>query len=183
MRRPRDWGSNGKAAVIDPQDREDYPGKGLRFLIRSVHRAFARVIEAEISADTPITYAQWSFLRVLWREDGLSQRELSERLGLMANTTVISLNIMESRGWVKRQRDTNDRRRINIFLTREGRGLKRLLPAVRRINKLSVEGIPARDIVLMQATLEKMLDRLEAQLEQLSTKEKPSGLSPVVPAK
>ena len=172
MRRPRDWGSDGRTIVINPQDQEEYPGKGLRFLIRSVHRAFARVVEAEISADTPITYAQWSFLRVLWREDGLSQRELSERLGLMANTTVIGLNILESRGWVKRKRDSNDRRRINVYLTREGRDLKRLLPVVRRINKLSVEGIPARDITTVQATLEKMLDRLEAQLERVSAKEK-----------
>src|SRR5262245_11569195 len=102
MRRLRDWGSDGQGVVLSSQDQEEYPGKGLRVLIRSVHRAFARVIEAELSADTPITYAQWSFLRVLWREDGLSQRELSERLGLMANTTVISLNILESRGWVRR---------------------------------------------------------------------------------
>jgi DNA-binding MarR family transcriptional regulator len=73
---------------------------------------------------------------------------------------------------VKRRRDTNDRRRINIFLTKEGRDLKRLLPTVRRINILSVEGIPARDIATVQATLEKMLDRLEAQLDRVSAKEK-----------
>ena len=90
----------------------------------------------------------------------------------MANTTVMGLNILESRGWVKRKRDSNDRRRINVYLTREGRDLKRLLPVVRRINKLSVEGIPARDITTVQATLEKMLDRLEAQLERVSAKEK-----------
>jgi DNA-binding MarR family transcriptional regulator len=172
MRRPRDWKTGTTRSDLspdDPADQEEYAGKGLRFLIRSVHRGFARLIEAEIGADTPITYAQWSFLRVLWREDGLSQRELSERLDLMENTTVVGLNIMEKRGWITRERDPEDRRRFKVLLTREGRALKRLLPHVRKVNRLSVEGIAEADIEIMRRTLEGMLNRLEDALERSSS--------------
>jgi len=172
MRRPRDWKTGTTRSDLspdDPTDQEEYAGKGLRFLIRSVHRGFSRLIEAEIGTDTPITYAQWSFLRVLWREDGLSQRELSERLDLMENTTVVGLNIMEKRGWITRERDPEDRRRFKVLLTREGRALKRLLPHVRKVNRLSVEGIAEADIDTMRRTLEGMLNRLEDALERSST--------------
>jgi DNA-binding MarR family transcriptional regulator len=171
MRRPRDWKNGVTRSDLspdDPADQEDYAGKGLRFLIRSVHRGFSRLIEAEIGTDTPITFAQWSFLRVLWREDGISQRELSQRLDLMENTTVVGLNIMEKRGWITRERDVDDRRRVKVVLTKEGRALKRLLPRVRKINKLSVEGIAESDIDIMRETLEKILSKLETALADFS---------------
>ena len=51
-----------------------------------------------------VTRGQWYFLRVLWEEDGLSQRELSVRVGMMEPTTVIALRSMEKAGLVRRAR-------------------------------------------------------------------------------
>jgi DNA-binding MarR family transcriptional regulator len=181
MRRPRDWKhgvTRSDLSPDDPADQEDYAGKGLRFLIRSVQRGFSRLIEAEIGTDTPITFAQWSFLRVLWREDGISQRELSQRLDLMENTTVVGLNIMEKRGWITRERNPDDRRRVRVLLTKEGRALRRLLPRVRKINKLSVEGLAESDIDIMQRTLEGMLTRLETALANSTANRSAAGAGP-----
>ena len=60
------------------------------------NRAFQRLLERRI-APYGVTRGQWYFLRVLWEEDGLSQRELSARVGMMEPTTVIALHSMEKR--------------------------------------------------------------------------------------
>ena len=60
------------------------------FLVRDANRAFQRLLEKRI-ASYGVARGQWYFLRVLWNEDGLSQRELSARVGTMEPTTVIAL--------------------------------------------------------------------------------------------
>jgi hypothetical protein len=53
-------------------------GGSLGYLVRDANRAFQRLLERRISPHG-VTRGQWYFLRVLWEEDGLSQRELSAR--------------------------------------------------------------------------------------------------------
>ena len=67
------------------------------YLVRDAHRAFQRLLERRI-APYGVTRGQWYFLRVLWNADGLSQRELSMRVGMMEPTTVIALRSMERTG-------------------------------------------------------------------------------------
>ena len=67
------------------------------YLVRDAHRAFQRLLERRIAA-YGVTRGQWYFLRVLWNADGLSQRELSARVGMMEPTTAIALRSMEARG-------------------------------------------------------------------------------------
>lgn len=74
-----------------------------------------------------ITLGMWYFLRVLWEEDGLSQRELSDRVGTMEPTTLEAIRAMEAKGLVRRERDANDGRKRLVFLTEQGRALEELL--------------------------------------------------------
>lgn len=140
-------------------------GRGLRYLVRFVNRAYTKLVEAELRKHVDITYAQWSFIRVLCDEDGLSQRELSDRNGLMENTTFVALNIMQTRGWVRRQRDTTDKRRWLIYLTAEGRGLGRLHPLVEKTARIAVENVPPETITFVRQGLRQMLGNLETALE------------------
>src|SRR5262249_41596798 len=79
------------------------------YLVRDAHRAFQRLLEKRITAHG-ITRGQWYFLRVLWNKDGLSQRALSSRVGMMEPTTVIALRSMERAGLIRRSRSADDRR-------------------------------------------------------------------------
>jgi DNA-binding MarR family transcriptional regulator len=54
--------------------------------------------------------------------DGGPQQELAEALCMDANNVVLLLNELEQLGFVARRRDTADRRRHVVQLTREGRG-------------------------------------------------------------
>jgi DNA-binding MarR family transcriptional regulator len=86
------------------------------FLVRDANRAFQRLLEKRI-AGYGLKRGQWYFLRVLWAEDGLSQRELSARVGTMEPTTVIALRSMERSGLIRRVRSADDKRKAQVRLT------------------------------------------------------------------
>src|SRR5580658_9585237 len=101
------------------------------YLVRDAHRAFQRLLERRI-APHGVTRGQWYFLRVLWITDGLSQRELSGRVGMMEPTTVIALRSMERSGLIRRVRGADDRRKVRVFLTTKAKRLRNELLGVAR---------------------------------------------------
>ena len=100
-------------------DLHDSPGYQLRQAARAMHRVLqARLVPYRINI------GMWYFLRVLWAEDGLTQRELSRRIGIREPTTLHTVAVMERNGLVKRVRNAADRRKVNVFLTTKGRALE-----------------------------------------------------------
>jgi DNA-binding MarR family transcriptional regulator len=82
-----------------------------------------------------IPWSVWYFLRALWDDDELTQRELTARVGMRQPTTVSALQTMEHLGLVTLRRDAEDRRKLRICLTDKGRRLKeKLLPDVIALN-------------------------------------------------
>ena len=67
------------------------PGNSIGYLTRIAFRFFSRALEMRTAAHG-VSSGQWRFLRVLWLEDGLTQRELSRRVGMREPTTVIALS-------------------------------------------------------------------------------------------
>jgi DNA-binding MarR family transcriptional regulator len=57
---------------------------------------------------------------VIARHQPVSQREISDHLGLDASDVVGVLDILEAAHMVQRQRDPNDRRRHAVVLTERG---------------------------------------------------------------
>ena len=151
--------------VLEPHPGEPEEGRGLRYLVRAVNRAYTKLIETRLGPHIEITYPQWSFIRVLSQQEGLSQRELAERVGLMENTTLVALNVMERRGWVRRERDKTDRRRLLVYLTEEGRAMERLRPLVRQANRAAIKGLDQPGVDALRHGLKAMLANLEEELE------------------
>jgi MarR family transcriptional regulator, organic hydroperoxide resistance regulator len=134
------------------------------YLVRDAHRAFQRLLERRIAA-YGVARGQWYFLRVLWIADGLSQRELSARVGMMEPTTVIALRGMEAAGLIRRVRSDDDRRKVRVFLTAKAKRLrKELLTVARGITEDAEQGIAARDLAAFRRIIARMtanLDRIE----------------------
>jgi len=137
------------------------PGRSVGYLVRQTHRAFTRSLQARI-APHGVSIGMWFFLRALWQEDGISQRELSDRVGMMEPTTASALNTMERRGFVRRLRNRTDRRVVNVFLTERGRALKReLLPLAAEVNDVALRGVAGQELTRLRAVLEKLQANLE----------------------
>lgn len=134
------------------------------YLVRDAHRAFQRLLERRI-APYGVARGQWYFLRVLWIHDGLSQRELSARVGMMEPTTVIALRSMEKAGLIHRERSDHDRRKVRVLLTVKAKRLRNELLAVARgITDASEEGVAVRDLAAFRRVIARMtanLDRIE----------------------
>lgn len=122
------------------------PLHSIGYLTRINFRAFSRALE-KLTFTHGVSAGQWRFLRVLWDQDGLSQRQLAERTGTTEATTVRSVNGLLNSGLITRTRVKDDRRRMRIRLTAKGRKLRaELLPMVIEVNERALKGISKKDV-------------------------------------
>jgi DNA-binding MarR family transcriptional regulator len=139
-------------------------GGSIGYLVRDANRAFQRVLERRI-APHGISRGQWYFLRVLWEEDGLSQRELSARVGMMEPTTVIALRGMEKAGLIHRVRSADDKRVTRVHLTPKARRMRyRLLRVSEGVNEVGAAGIDRGELDRFRQVIARLtanLDRVE----------------------
>ncbi len=141
-------------------------------LVRDASRAFTRAIQERL-ARHGIPYSYWAFLRVLWKSDGMTQKELSERAGLMANTTFSAMRTMEAEGYIVRSQLPTNKKNVYVHLTREGRALqKKLLPVVDEPNVLCIEGLSRAEVQVARRVLIAMIDSL-ARDESFRARENP----------
>jgi DNA-binding MarR family transcriptional regulator len=137
------------------------PGQSSGYLVRDAHRAFQRLLEKRI-APYGVTRGQWYFLRVLWTEDGLSQRELSARVGMMEPTTVIALRSMEKSGLIRRVRSSDDKRRSQVWLTAKAQRMRNELLAVARgITDEAEAGIARGELAAFRRVIAQMTANLD----------------------
>ncbi len=149
--------------IVDEVDAGQDAAVPVGGLIRDVQRAWARTLGARIAREG-VTMGQWYFLKALWEGDGLTQRELSYRVGMMEPTTVTAVSAMERRGLVVRVRNVGDRRKMNVFLTERGRQLKdRLLPMEREVSDQAAQGLSADMRNALNAGLATMLHNLSEE--------------------
>ncbi len=111
---------------------------------------------APIGAD-PRTYA---VLLALASDDGQSQRQLSERLGIHRNAMVTVIDNLEQQGLAKRLPHPDDRRAVAVTLTAKAR---RLLPALHDQGRTLEDQIVAPLSAKERATLRRLLQRVAAE--------------------
>ena len=140
--------------------REAVPDDRLAHLIRDVARAQMRALQLRL-AEHGVSFGHWTFLRILWLKDGLTQRELSELAGVMEPTTFAAVKAKEGMGLIERRQLAGNRKNMHVFLTRAGRGLqKKLVPLAEEVNHISVAGSTEAQVQAMRQFLLLMLENL-----------------------
>src|SRR5450830_242651 len=115
--------------------REAVPNDRLAHLIKDATRALLRALQMRLTEHS-VTLGQWTFLRVLWEKNGITQRELSEQAGVMEPTTFTALKAMEKLGYVIRRKKADNKKMVYVFLTPRGRLLKsKLVPLAEEVNR------------------------------------------------
>ncbi|WP_341248103.1 MarR family transcriptional regulator [Cupriavidus pauculus] len=71
-----------------------------------------------------LTYPQYLVMLVLWEQSGITISDLGTRLKLDSGTLTPLLKRLEAAGFVNRQRDVEDERRVLVHLTVAGRKLR-----------------------------------------------------------
>jgi DNA-binding MarR family transcriptional regulator len=112
-------------------------------------------------AQHDVPFGHWTFLRILWESDGLTQRELSERAGVMEPTTFAAMKTMESLGYIERRQLPDNKKNMYVHLTPAGRALKKkLIPLAEETNQVSTQGISAADVQTTRRVLLAILQNL-----------------------
>ena len=153
--------------------REAVPNDRLAHLVKDATRALVRALQMRL-AKYNVSFGHWSFLRILWEGDGLTQRELSEQAGVMEPTTFSALKAMERLGYIRRRQLGGDRKKIYVLLTPKGRRLRiRLVPLAEDVNRVAVRGLKHADIATTRAVLLSIIENL-ARDEQAANMRMPS---------
>ena len=142
--------------------RDAVPNDRLAHLVKHAARGLARALQMRLT-EHAVSYGHWTFLRILWESEGLTQRQLSDQAGVMEPTTFSALGAMEKRGYVVRRPSPVSRKEIHIYLTPKGRALRsKLVPLAEDVNEVALRRVPAADVVATRRTLLAIIENLAA---------------------
>ncbi|MDW5377608.1 MarR family transcriptional regulator [Halomonas sp. HP20-15] len=160
MARSNRRSNNQETRTVLRHWQEDVPDDRLAHLVRDAGRVLTKSLQAKL-ADHSVSFGHWSFLRILWVTEGLTQRELSEQAGLMEPTTYTALKAMEANGLIERRQLNGNRKNIHIYLTEKGRDLKQILiPLAESVNDSAVRGVDDDDLLATRRTLLAIISNL-----------------------
>ncbi|MBP3437646.1 MAG: MarR family transcriptional regulator [Clostridia bacterium] len=111
--------------------------------------------------------SQHMILMRLYKEDGVSQKDLAERMQVSPAAMAVSLKKMENSGYIRRAASLPDSRTKQIFITEKG---KAIVEETRRyfdsIDQKMFSGIAEEDYDAAFGILEKILANLEKALQE-----------------
>ena len=140
--------------------REAVPDDRVAHLVKDATRALVRALQERLAAHD-VSFGHWTFLRILWEHDGLTQRELSREAGVMEPTTFTALRAMEARGYIERRQRPDNRKNVHVHLTARGRALKRkLVPLAEDVNQIALAGLAPADVTRLRALLLALIENL-----------------------
>ena len=108
-----------------------------------------------------ITPEQWGVLNRLWENEGMHQSALAQRAAKDRHNITRILNLLEKNGFIFRTPDGEDKRRLNVYLTQEGKALKqKLIPIVIGFLQKCFEGLTQEEVQDLRRMHEHILKNL-----------------------
>ncbi len=138
-----------------------YPGSqsiglAMRIALFGLRAAFKQIL-----ARHKVPWSAWYYLRVLYEFDGITQQELTQRVGTMQPNTVSALRNLERAAMVRIERDDADRRRTYVWLTPKARRLmEKLVPEMANAGRVAVTNFTAEEEQELIRLLHKVCDNL-----------------------
>jgi MarR family transcriptional regulator, organic hydroperoxide resistance regulator len=112
-----------------------------------------------------LTYPQYLVLMVLWEDDGRSVKELGGRLYLDSGTLTPLLKRLEEASLVRRARAGHDERVVEVFLTAEGKRLKKRAEEIPQ-EVLCRIGVPLEKVLRLRDDVKVLFSHLRSANEK-----------------
>lgn len=125
-------------------------GDFMCFAVYSTNLAYSRVYKPVLEK-LGLTYPQYVTIVCLWEEDNQTVKGLSEKLFLEPSTMTPMLKRLETMGYVRRERDSEDERSVLVSLTDAGRELREKAFAYREVTAKASGLAPEEFRVLQKA--------------------------------
>lgn len=138
----------------------------LVYSLRKIYRHVSRVLEHKL-AKYDLTLPQWHFLTEIANDEGLSQNELTGRVGVTPSTTVSALRVLERRGFVRRKPDVDDARSLRIYITPAGKQLRReVRPLLLEVDSLITAGLSNIEAQHFRSSIDRIMSNLRTALNE-----------------
>lgn len=129
-----------------------------------VHRADLKLNNYYQKVVNPfnITVDQWEILVILWEREGITQKDLAERLYKDQTNIARMLFKLEQKGFVHRITHETDRRSLRVYLTAKGREIKAdiLVPSIEAYKK-TIEGLSEEEVETFRRILAVMYNNVK----------------------
>ena len=135
------------------------------FLITKIKQLGDRIFEKVLSAKNIDAFngPQGRILYVLWQEDGVPIKIVSEKSGLAITSLTTMLERMEKQGLIQRVQSKADKRKTLLYLTEQAKSLKADYDGVsNQMGEIYYRGFSEEEI----AQFENYLDRVRLNLEE-----------------
>lgn len=160
-------GSAAKGAGASRHWREVLHDERITHVIKDAFRCTSSALQRRLRKHS-VLYGHWTFLRILWQTDGVTQRQLSEQASVTEPSTFSALQAMEKLGYITRQKMPDNKKQIRVFLTSKGTALRsQIVPAAEEINRIALAGIPPEDIAVTRRTLLALVENLAGDAANL----------------
>jgi MarR family transcriptional regulator, transcriptional regulator for hemolysin len=136
------------------------------FIVNRTARAFVKALDLELHDRVGITVGQWKVIVMLVKHNGLTQKEIADKLGLEGPTLIPIIDKMEKEELVVRKVDPSDRRNNRIYRTEKADALwDRMMQCASKVRQVSVREISETDLNIMRAALDKIWHNLRAEFK------------------
>jgi DNA-binding MarR family transcriptional regulator len=138
-----------------------FRAESVGYQVNQLGRLLAQGLGARIAA-YGVVPGQFAQLLALFEEDGLTQRDLCDRVRIEQATMANTLQRMERDGLVRVVPDPDDRRRVRVYLTDRARAIEDdLVTAARSLNASATEGLTDAEVAQYLDLTARMISNLE----------------------
>lgn len=135
--------------------------ESLGYQVNQLARLLAHALAARI-APYGVVPGQFAQLLALFEQDGLTQRELCDRVRIEQATMANTLQRMQRDGLVRVVPDPDDRRRVRVYLTDQARAIEDdLVAAARAQNAATTAGLTDAEVTQYLDLTARLIGNLE----------------------
>lgn len=128
----------------------------INFVLTRAQNSVQQLFKAEL-APYGITPGQYGVLQCLWNENGLTAKQLAERLFLDSSTITGILDRLENKGLITREQDSRDRRAICVLVTEKGKDLEEPIgQVIQAANGKALYNLDEKDANILKQLLNNM---------------------------
>ena len=148
-------------------------GRSSAKYIAAIHRNTQISFNKQLE-DMEISSGQHDFLYVISLFEGLTQKELSQRLIVGKSTTAKAVKHLMTKGFIRRETDQVDKRCKRLYLSEKGIKAKPMLEATfKNVNDILFDGLSESESKQLNQHLQKVLTNI-ALSNQIYKEEEPS---------
>lgn len=146
---------------LSPNLSKILPPKSLGYRMKLLSMVMTQVFNERLEPHN-VTNTQWVVLCRLWLAEGITTMEIGKYVDQVGGTLTGLLERMEDRKLIRRDVDQQDKRRILVYLTDEGRQLYWVLPEITlAVMGETYAGLDQEQVDFMTEVLRKIVDALD----------------------